>query len=289
MTGNFPRFPHVVYFWAGLQCCGHMSIECPIAFRPLSDEAFESIDRVVMACAYAAQNRLGRLCDERVYENDVAARLRAEGLEQVLTQVPLTVSFRNFNKGYRLDLVVNEMLYELKVADSFAPAHDAQCYHYAALLRLGRIKLLNFRTPSVEGRLRRCPFARDDNRSTVVNRRRWQPLSARCEALASDAEACLHEWGGFLDSHLFEEALIFFNGGEPGCVRRLPVVRDGLALGHHRAFLHAEDVAFVVTSIGGDANAHERQLHQMLKVLPLRGWQWMNICRTEMHLVTVTR
>ena len=45
----------------------------------ISDADFDLIDANVMRCAYASQNKFGRLFDERIYENDLAARLRSEG------------------------------------------------------------------------------------------------------------------------------------------------------------------------------------------------------------------
>jgi hypothetical protein len=61
---------------------------------------FDERDAIVMRCAYAAQNTLGRLCDERVYENDLALRLSAEGFKAVHTQVPVTVKHDSFEKVY---------------------------------------------------------------------------------------------------------------------------------------------------------------------------------------------
>jgi GxxExxY protein len=266
-----------------------MPIQCDLSIPCLSDDEFEVIDKAVMTCAYAAQNKLGRLCEERVYENDLAARLRSLGFGDVHTQVGVAVSFRDFTKVYRLDLVVQGMVYELKAVDALASNHDAQVFHYAALLNMDRIKLLNFGGPHIQGRLRRCPFGTLDRMRVNVDRSRWAPLSKRCEMLAADAEACLHEWGGFLDTRLFEEALIAFNGGELGCVQRLPVVRNGLALGHHRTALHAEEVGFVVTAMGNDTAGHEEQLRALLGVLPVRGWQWINVHHDQMRLVTVRK
>ena len=91
-----------------------MPFHCPLPIRSLSREEFEERDRIVMSCAYASQNELGRLCDERVYENDMAARLHAAGFSEIHTQVPLTVSHRDFAKTYRLDLIADGALYELK-------------------------------------------------------------------------------------------------------------------------------------------------------------------------------
>ena len=89
-----------------------MPIHRTLELNSVTDDDFAGIDAVVMQCAYASQNHFGRLFDERVYENDVAARLRAEGL-QVYTQVPITLTHEVFEKVYFLDLVVNQMLYEL--------------------------------------------------------------------------------------------------------------------------------------------------------------------------------
>jgi GxxExxY protein len=266
-----------------------MPISCAIPIAPISDEDFKIIDKVVMNCAYAAQNRLGRLCDERVYENDVAARLRAEGLTDVHTQVRVTVSHRGFQKTYRLDLVVNGMIYELKVVDALGPTHDAQVFHYAALLDIGLIKLINFGGISVKGMLHACPFPSTDRRLVTVNRQRWKPLSPRCETLAADAEACFRDWGGFLDCRLTEEALSWINGGDLGCEQRLLVIRDGIELGSHAVYSHAEDCAFIVTSMFKDTAAHENQLRRLLDVLPIRGWQWINIQHRQMKFITVLK
>ena len=265
-----------------------MPIECEIPVCASDDATFEVTDKVVMACAYAAHNKLGRLCDERVYETDLASRLRAESLAQVHTQVPVMVTFRNFEKLYSLDLVANGVVYELKTVDFLTSVHDTQVYHYAALLGIDRIKLMNFGAHRVEGRLRRSPFARMDRQKVICDTSQWQPLSDRCISLANDAHACLRDWGGFLGATLFEEALVFFNGGESVCVRRLPITRDKLVLGHHKVSLHAQDVAFVVTSIPNDTRIHEIHLRSLLSVLPLQGLQWINVHHNSMRMITLT-
>ena len=100
-----------------------MPITPSLLLRPVSDDQFAIIDEAVMRCAYAVQNKFGRLFDEQVYENDLAARLRAEGFE-VYTQVPIEVTHHGFKKTYFLDLVVNHMLYELKVVATLTGDHD---------------------------------------------------------------------------------------------------------------------------------------------------------------------
>ena len=111
-----------------------MPITCPIAGRSVYQEEFAKVDYRVMRCAFDSQNQMGRLCDEVIYQNDLAARLRNAGLGPVRRDVPVTVTYRDFAKTYRLDLVVGDAaIYELKTAARFAPDHDAQLLHYLFL------------------------------------------------------------------------------------------------------------------------------------------------------------
>jgi hypothetical protein len=82
-----------------------MPIQPALQLKPVSNDEFAVIDSAVMGCAYEVHNKFGRLFDERIYENDLAARLRAKGFE-VHTQVPIMVTHIDFQKIYYLDLVV---------------------------------------------------------------------------------------------------------------------------------------------------------------------------------------
>lgn len=265
-----------------------MPIRCALSLRPISDAEFDEIDRAVMGCAFASQNRLGRLCEEQVYENDVAARLRSLGFREVFTQEPLVVSYQEFTKRYRLDLVVNQMLYELKAATTLASEHDAQAIHYATLLGIDRVKLLNFRPHKVVGLLKRCPPIAEDRFQVQVETLEWQPLTDRCERLACICRELFQEWGAFLEVSLFEEALKHFCGGEEFCLRRVVVVRDGLELGTHRLPFHSDRVPFVVTAFTADLGNHEEHLRRLLEHTGIPGLQWFNFNHRLLQLKTVT-
>src|ERR1041384_4419640 len=110
-----------------------MPICSPLEIRNLTPAEFDEIDSVVMRCAYASRDSLGRFCDERVYENDLHARLRTVSILEVHTQVPVTAINGTFEKTYRLDLVVDHAIYELKAVTALTGEHDAQALHYAML------------------------------------------------------------------------------------------------------------------------------------------------------------
>jgi hypothetical protein len=75
-----------------------MPITSVISLNPMEQEDSARLDYQVMRHAFESQNELGRLCDEAIYQNDLAARLEAAGLP-TLREVPMTVTHRDFNRG----------------------------------------------------------------------------------------------------------------------------------------------------------------------------------------------
>ena len=57
-----------------------MPITSPLPPRHTTQEEFAQLDYLVMRHAFESQNQLGRLCHELIYQNDLAARLRAARL-----------------------------------------------------------------------------------------------------------------------------------------------------------------------------------------------------------------
>src|SRR5437762_12163642 len=122
-----------------------MPITTPFPLKPISQQEFAEVDYVVMKHAFASQNELGRLCDELIYQNDLAARLQAAGLELVRTEVPVTVAHGDLSKTYFLDLIVRDSaVYELKALAHFPAEHDTQLLNYLFLQGVHHGKLINF-------------------------------------------------------------------------------------------------------------------------------------------------
>src|SRR5437867_3135054 len=130
-----------------------MPVTCPFPVRPIGQEEFAKTDYHVMRLAFDSQNALGRLCDEIIYQNDLAARSEAAGLGQVRKEVPITVTHRDFVKVYRLDLVVDDAsVYELKAEPTLIPEHESQLLNYLFLRGSEHAKLVNFRPAQVQSR-----------------------------------------------------------------------------------------------------------------------------------------
>ena len=219
-----------------------MPIHCSLSIRNLSADEFEQRDYRVMGQSYACQNELGRVCDEGVYEADLKARLLAEGFGEVYTQVPVTITHGTFSKTYYLDLVADDALYELKTKAALAGEDDAQLIHYLLLLGIQRGKLLNFRTPKVQGRIQATGLTQETRRQIHANAVRWQELSPECRALRETLLAMLSDWGAFLEISVYQDALIHFLGGESSVLQRLQLTRNGLPLATQRFLVHANGV-----------------------------------------------
>ncbi len=264
-----------------------MPIHFPVEICNLSKLEFDAVDKIVMRCAYDTQNSLGRLCDEQVYETDLAIRLRAEGMADVHTQLPVTVAHGSFEKTYRLDLVADHAVYELKTVAALAPIHDSQAIHYAMLVGICHCKLLNFRSTRVQDRLRFNAVTPADRLRIAWDTSQWQRLSAACTELRNLTQDIICDWGSFLEYRLYSEALLHFCGGEAKCTKRVPVIRDGVTLGKHRVQCHADDMFFFVTALNRELAQYSIQLRRLLQLTGFKAAQWVNINHATVQFITV--
>ena len=107
-----------------------MPVECSVEVGAVDQERFHAVDRAVMRHAFDIHNALGRFCDERVYQDELAQRCRAGGLE-VHREVLFRAVYRGFAKTYYLDMLVERgIVYELKAAETLNISHQKQLINY---------------------------------------------------------------------------------------------------------------------------------------------------------------
>lgn len=264
-----------------------MPINCALKLRCISDKEFADIDAVVMKCAYATHNRFGRMFDEKVYENDLAERIRAEGL-QVHTQVPISLSHAGFEKTYFLDLVVNEMLYELKVVSSLLGEHDAQSLNYAMLQNIRLVKLINFGEARVRGKLLRNAVMNEDRYQAIVDRAQFNPLGVQCVRLVEHLQSLVDDWGTHLSCRLYNKAMIYEFGGEANCLQRIELFSRKARLGTHIVQLYDTYRAFAVTGFTTAQGIYRQHLQVLLEHAErLDSFQWLNLNGSRMELMTL--
>jgi GxxExxY protein len=241
----------------------------------------------VMGQAYACQNELGRLCDECAYQADLKARLLADGFRSVLTEVPVTVTHRDFSRKYYLDLVADDALYELKTDSALNGEHDAQLLNYMFLLGVPRAKLLNFRAGKVQGKIIATSLTQETRRRFTTVTERWRDLTPSCATLRHILCDLMQDWGAFLEAILYQDALVHFLGGASNVERQVSLSRNDLDLGAQRMLVYAPGVAFRLTAVTEDQQYVESHMRRLLALTNLKAIQWINLNHAQIEFTTI--
>lgn len=266
-----------------------MPIAGPLDLGSISQREFAELDYQVMRLAFECQNQLGRLCDETIYQNDLALRLAEAGLSAV-KEVSVKVTHGDFVKVYSLDLVVAHAgIYELKTTLGLAGVHEAQLLNYLFLCGGQHGKLINFRPAQVESRFVNAALTPAERRQFAVETKAWQERDRADLVFRESLVALLNDWGCGLDLALYTEALIYFAGGEGKVVQRLPLSRGQASLGAQCFHVLNPETAFRVTALTEGISNHEHHLRSLLRLSPLRTLQWVNLGRQKVQFVSLTR
>jgi GxxExxY protein len=261
-----------------------MPIEIPEVGRFSSGE-FRALDYEVMRCAFESQNDLGRLCDERIYRADLAARLIAAGIG-ARCEVPIKVSHLDFTKVYELDLIAgDQFIYELKTVANLVGEHEGQLLNYLLLTNAAHGKLINFRPTKVESKFVNAPVDEVRRRQALKVDGRFSPDAANLKNLMLDL---LKDWGAYLEIALYTQALTHFLGGEDRVITQVPMQRDGIPLGNQRFHLYNPESAFRVTAFKSNLKAQEDHLKRQLTLTPLKSIHWINLHHTNISFTTIT-
>ncbi|HSX11021.1 MAG TPA: GxxExxY protein [Chlamydiales bacterium] len=118
----------------------------------------QELTRKIIAAAIEVHKHLGPGLLESAYRICLCLELECAGLnyKQELT-VPLVYKNRKLDCGFRIDfLIENQIILELKSADSILPVHKAQLLTYLHLMHKQVGLLINFNVPVLKEGIRRC-------------------------------------------------------------------------------------------------------------------------------------
>ncbi len=266
-----------------------MPIQCCFDVEKISQPCFQEIDFRVMRIAFDLQNKVGRLCNESIYQSELLHQCAKNGM-QVLAEGEIVVSFDTFMKSYYLDALINRgALYELKAVSALNGHNEAQLLNYLFLSGLRHGKLVNFSSSSVQHRFvstsidssRRYSFTIDDNA--------WAADIPSSEKLREIVRDLLNDWGAFLDINLYREAIIHFLGGEEQLLSSVDFSVDGRFVGHQKIHLLDGSTCLHVSSTIRHRESYQKQLSRMLEHTALKQIQWVNFDRSEIHLVSLQK
>lgn len=266
-----------------------MPIESSVQTGPISYDDFHSLDYEVMGIVFSIHQNLGRFWDERIYQNELAYRCQKAGFKNVATEVPILVSYKGFVKAYYIDLLIDNIIYELKTAQTLTGEHEKQVINYLMVTGLNHAKLVNMRPHSVEHRFVSTNLTPAKRFDFTVDDEQWQELDDSSIWLKRMIKNLVNEWGTFLDVTLFYDAILYFRGGEDLVVREINVREGSRLVGRQKAHLISPDSAFKLSSVTKDELQYENHLRQFIGYTTLKALHWVNFNHSRIVFKTILR
>ena len=128
----------------------------------------------IIGAAMAVHSELGYGLLEPVYQEWMQVELKLRGIDRVREQ-EISIYYKNqlLEKKYKMDLVVGDVVVEMKSVSELITAHRAQLCNYLRLTQKPIGILLNFGEESLVGE--RWAYDKETNRCYVVDRN-MQPV-----------------------------------------------------------------------------------------------------------------
>jgi GxxExxY protein len=266
-----------------------MPVESSVDFSPMGQEEFHAVDKVVMRHVFDIHNTLGRFCDERVYQEELAQRCRYSGFE-AQREVLLRVLHRDFVKSCYLDMLVEGgIIYELEAVEMLGNSHQKQLINYLLLTELSHGKLVNLRSGSVESRFVSTSLSRQDRIQFRLVDHAWHGDDRASQHLRETLSALLNDWGAFLDVNLYREALLHFMDGPEAGVKPVDIELAGRIIGTHQMCMLNACTAWHLSAVRQHLRSYETHLTRLLSHLRLERLHWINLDQRTVTLRTLQK
>lgn len=253
-------------------------------------EEFHALDKRLMGVIFDVHNEFGRFLDEALYKSEIAARWLNLGLGTVEREVRISVTHDSFRQDYSMDLLFNGgLMLEAKAAEVLVGAHRAQGLNYLFLAGMQHGRLANFRPEKVEHEFLSTRLTPEKRRRIVIRDSDWKIVNAESKWLRQTLVELLEDWGAFLETRLYRDAITHFLGGLDRVVRPVPIHSGSRLIGSQLVHLLTGDTAFAFTAITGQHPAMLEHQCRFLRHTPLRFVQWVNFNRNQIEFRTLSK
>jgi GxxExxY protein len=267
-----------------------MPIEVSSEIQVCYQEEFHALDHRIMGVVFDVHNEFGRLLDEELYKQEIAARCVALGLTPAEREVRIRVSHGTFAKDYRIDLLFcHGFMLEAKTAESLAPSHRAQVLNYILLTGMRHARLINLRTERAQHEYVSTTLTPEERHRFQITDPDWVEMDAESQRLRTTTIALLEDWGAFLDVNLYREALIHFLGGQSSVCMPVEIFSGSRRVGTQKLNLVNGDTAFAFTMIQAGIGAMSTHLDRLLHHTPLKCLQWVNLYQHRLAFTTIQK
>lgn len=266
-----------------------MPINSGFQTKSISSGDFHLLDYDVMSIVFSIHKELGRFWNEKIYQNELAYRCEKAGLGRVTTEVPIRVSYQDFIKIYYIDLLINNVIYELKTTQTLTGEHEKQTINYLMLTGLNYAKLINMRPSSVQHRFVSTNITQKKRYDFTVDDEQWKDLGEASIWLRKMFKSLLNEWGVFLETSLFYEAIVYLCGGDEKVNKEVEVRNGSRLLGRQRVHLITSDLAFMISAVTKEKKHLENHFRRFIRCTPLKAIHWINFDHNKVLFKTLCK
>jgi GxxExxY protein len=265
-----------------------MPIRTRFQVNKISDKEFYSLDYQMMGIVFEIHNEFGPFCDEKIYQVELAERCHNRSLGTVQIEEPLYVSCQDFSKKYCMDLLINQaVMYELKSTQAIISTHRKQAINYLLLADLNFGKLVNMRTSSVQHEFVSTTLAAKERFQYKICNQSWINLDEDSIWMKKIMVELLSEWGAFLDTDLFYDAMEYFRGGKEKVIKKIEIKKDSRILGEQKVHLLNPKTAYKISAVKKHLFQYEQHLRLFLQHTSLMAIQWVNFNNHNITFKTI--
>ena len=201
---------------------------------------------------------------------------------------PIYVSYNEFTRNYYMDLLINQsVMYELKTTKAIIPEHKKQAINYLLLAGMKYGKLVNMRTSSVQQEFISTTLSIKERYQYIIYDQQWINLDNDSIWMKKMMVELLSEWGAFLDTNLFYEAIEYYRGGEEHVIKKIEIKNDSRILGEQKVHQLNPKTAFKISAVKKHINEYEQHLRLFLQHTSLRAIQWINFNNHSITFKTI--
>lgn len=264
-----------------------MGIRCKESLDCKSQDEFHAIDKIVTGYAFDIHNEIGRFCDEKIHQQILAEKCRNASIKAE-REVEITLTYKNFTKSYKLDLLVDDgIIYELKAVAALNDSHKQQLINYLLLTGIRHGKLINFRPASVEYSFVSTTLADEDRYNFSLNTADFKDMTKKCKDLKAILSSLLEEWGLFIDFRLFNEALVHFLGGSENVIYPIKIYFNNQVAGEQKMQLLNNETAFHLSGITRAFKGYEKNIINLIRHTNIKNVQWVNFNQRDISIKTI--
>ncbi len=265
-----------------------MPIEVECEINNLTEGEHRALVPRIMRIVFEIHKDLGRLMSETVYKKAIKLRCEAAGIVPALPEIPITIRHGTFEKTLFMDLLLaHGLMVEAKTVDRFHGSHHAQALQYLFLSDLRYGLLINLRSSSVQKRYVSTTLNRVERQKIEVHPEEWKEVSPTCKRLKQCLLDLLSDWGAFLQTSLYREAMIHHFGGPEVALQKIPVRYRGVTLGEQEVVMISDDTILAMTALKERKHEMQLQLQHFLSSTHIPFMQWINLHNHDVELRTL--